>query len=414
MKQRIQEVYANHHAYLCALLAELDWICLTVDVWSNKHRSFLGVTAHGINSQNFERKSFALCCTRFPHPHTGENIAEQMQLIYATFKLSPQKITFTIMDNAANFRKAFREYGANNSSFDEYVECAEENNAEEVDFVNLSDSEDDSIFFPEVMDSLLLPNRTTCGCHNFNLIGTKDIAEAQKDRVYKNLYVTAFSKMNKLWNKTNRSKSSETITRVLGCSLRRPVNTRWNSLPTAVAEILSKDPLLMDNLMTELGIPTLTIIEKQFLREWVDVLTPIANALLNLEGSNCHYGVLLPTLFTVRSRLNAFMGDNNLKYCKPLVQSLLNGIHTRFPMMNLKSKEAVPALIATCTHPYFKLRWLGDQNNPETIELITKHLLKASEEFRSPTVGSVDCFESVLAPTNKGIVTQFIATIFFR
>lgn len=160
----------------------LDWVCLTGDVWSTKHRSFLGVTAHGIDSKTFERISVALCCTRFPHPHTGENIAEQMQFVYATYNLSASKVTATVMDNAANFRKAFREHGVNNSTFDEYIEHAEEHEQEheqEIDFLRTSSEGDDndSIFFPDVMESTTLSNRIPCSCHTFNLIGTKDICD---------------------------------------------------------------------------------------------------------------------------------------------------------------------------------------------------------------------------------------------
>lgn len=71
VKKRIQSVYVNYQAYLCKLFESLEWICVTVDIWSNKHRSYLGMTAHGLDSQTFERISVALCCTRFPHPHTG-------------------------------------------------------------------------------------------------------------------------------------------------------------------------------------------------------------------------------------------------------------------------------------------------------------------------------------------------------
>lgn len=73
-----------------------------------------------------------------------------------------------------------------------------------------------------------------------------------------------------------------------------------------------------------------------------------------------------------------------------MVQVLLNGLQKRFAMMDLNSKEAVPALIATCTHPYFKLRWLGQQKTTETIDLITRYLLQATEEFRTNDPGCVE------------------------
>lgn len=357
------------------------------------------MTAHGLNSQTFERISVALCCIRFPHPHTGANIAEQIQLVFATYKLSSSKVTFAVMDNAANFRKAFREHGANDSAFAEYVECTQDENEGEIDFLNPPSDDDSPFIFPEILESTLLPNRISCSCHNFNLIGTTNICDAKSDQIYKNLYATAFPKMNKLWNKTQKSKSSETIQRIVGCSLGRPVNTRWNSVPECAEEIQSKEPSKIDNLMAEFGISIFTLTERQFLKEWVDILKPITSALRNLEGSNCHFGTLLPTLFTVKSRLNAFIASDEVKYCKALAQALLNGLHSRFAMIDLKSTEAVPALIATCTHPHFKLRWLAEQKSPEMFDLITKYLFKAAEEFRSREIADSSCAQK---PLKKG------------
>lgn len=408
VKKRIESVYVNHQAYLCKLFESLEWICVTVDIWSNKHRSYLGMTAHGLDSQTFERISVALCCTRFPHPHTGDNIAEQIQLIFATYKLSSSKVTFAIMDNAANFRKAFREHGANDSAFVEYVENTQDENEAEIDFLNPPSDNDSPFIFPEILESTVLPNRISCSCHNFNLIGTTDICGAKSDQIYKNLYATAFPKMNKLWNKTQKSKSSETIQGILGCTLGRPVNTRWNSVPECAEEIISKEPSKIDNLMTEFGIPIFTLTERQFLKEWVDVIKPITSALRNLEGSKCHFGALLPTLFTVKSRLNAFIESNDVKYCKALARALLNGLHSRFAMIDLTSKEAVPALIATCTHPHFKLRWLADQKSPQMFELITKHLFKAAEEFRLHEIGASGCVQK---SSKKGSFSVYFCKI---
>lgn len=77
-----------------------------------------------------------LCVAPDFHIHYGDNIAEQIQLIFATYKLSSSKVTFAIMDNAANFRKAFREHGANDSAFVEYVESTQDENEAEIEKAN--------------------------------------------------------------------------------------------------------------------------------------------------------------------------------------------------------------------------------------------------------------------------------------
>ena len=97
-----------------------------------------------------------------------------------------------------------------------------------------------------------------CASHTLNLIGTKDIANAQKDNMYAKIYISAFSKLNRLWNKTSYSKSSEIILDTLNSSLGRPCVSRWNAIPSAVSEVLSKDPERMDALMVKLDIPSFT------------------------------------------------------------------------------------------------------------------------------------------------------------
>lgn len=385
VKKRIERTFQNFQTDMWKSFESFEWICITVDIWGTRHRSFLGITAHCLDSNTLERRSFALSCCRFPHPHTGDQITEQIQLVYALYKLTSSKVTAGIMDNAANFAKAFREYGSNHSEFEEYVECGP--NVVETDGLIASSTEktsaineEESIIFPEVLDTTVLPNRITCSCHNFNLIGTKDSSEAQNDRLYSKQYVSSFRKLNKLWNKTQRSKTSETIQQNLHCSLGRPGNTRWNSVHTSVNQVMTKDPTLLDDLMSKLEIETFTSNEKLFLKEWLQVLTPITTALLNLEKDNCHFGILLPTLFTVRSRLDEFSRGDNIIYCKPLAKALLKGLEKRFVVMDLRSKEAVPAVIATCTHPHFKLRWLGEQKTVENLDLIRKYLFKAAED----------------------------------
>lgn len=387
VKNVISRTFDAHQNQLCNLLSALHSVCLTLDIWANKHRSFFGVTAHGLDENTFERISVALSCTKFPHPHTGDNIAEQTQLMYATYQLSTQKVVAGIMDNAANFSKAFRDHGLNHDEYSAFVECEDEAQDDSLNFEkdnnDTTSAEETTYFFPEVLSSTILPDRVTCACHNFNLIGTKDISEAQNDRVYSKLYISSFEKLNKLWNKTQRSKSSETIRQILHCGLNRPVITRWNSVCNCVSEIIEKESKLVDDVMTEFGIPTFTPTEKVFLKEWVQVLTPVTSALLNLEKTNCHYGILLPTLFTVRKRMNVFLSTNEIKYCKPLAQAILMGMRKRFIVMDFKTKEAVPALIATCTHPHFKLRWLGELKSSDNIEFIRQCLLRAAEDFVS-------------------------------
>lgn len=110
LKNLIRDTHTQHQMDSAKVLNEAEHICLTTDIWGNKHRSFMGVTAHYLDPTALQRKSVALACTRFPHPHNNERITEQLQLIYATYQIRSSKVVATVTDNASNFVKAFRSY----------------------------------------------------------------------------------------------------------------------------------------------------------------------------------------------------------------------------------------------------------------------------------------------------------------
>ncbi len=47
-----------------AAISSVANICLTADMWSTTHRSWIGMTAHWLDGKILVRKSGALCCKR--------------------------------------------------------------------------------------------------------------------------------------------------------------------------------------------------------------------------------------------------------------------------------------------------------------------------------------------------------------
>lgn len=41
-----------------------DYVCLTGDLWGSSHRSWFGLTGHFINTEDFSRVSYPICCRR--------------------------------------------------------------------------------------------------------------------------------------------------------------------------------------------------------------------------------------------------------------------------------------------------------------------------------------------------------------
>lgn len=384
LKNKIRTEFIEFQSNTTSLLAEVNFICLTTDIWGTKHRSYLGVTCHYLDINTFKRQSLALGCSRFYSPHTNDNIAEEIQMLYARYGLDGRKIVATVTDNASNFVKAFREFGSPDiNEYGDSVEQLSEDSGE-----NTSDENSDEIYFHE-LQGIRLSKHIRCASHTLNLIATTDAANAQTNSVYARIFVTSFKKLNSLWNKTQRPKSSETIRQILSSGLGRPGQTRWNAV--SIVEILKKDPKKLNDLMIEFGIEPFTSTERLFLNEFADAMAPIAAALNNLQKSNCHYGILLPTLFATISQLENHIQSEKFKYCTPLVIVLLDGLISRFAnIIDFSSQTAIPALISTCTHPYFKLGWLGKHKTAKNVDEITTILLKAAKEVRLAETSNKD------------------------
>lgn len=137
--------------------------------------------------------------------------------------------------------------------------------------------------------------------------------------------------------------------------------------------------------------------DRTFLEEYCLVLSPIASALDNLQGSECPYGIVLPTLFKTESQLQRIQDEHSLKMCQPLLDDVKSEFHRRFGQyMELESKNAEPGLIATVCHPYFKLCWLAPEKK-------TRHLV---EKIISIVVGAADIISYQMRESTHAIEQQ--------
>jgi len=124
-------------------------------------------------------------------------------------------------------------------------------------------------------------------------------------------------KCSALWNKAGRPKSAEVIKNGIGCCMKTPCVTSWNSLYDCLT-LLLKHRSKLNDLMSRLELPIFKSHELDFLEEYCECLGPIACAIDRLQGEKgCYYGHLLPTLLTVQNKLNA-IESKVLKYCIPL------------------------------------------------------------------------------------------------
>lgn len=363
----IGEMYADQKNELINELEGVHYICATADIWSHKSRSFLGITLHWLEESTLERKSAALCCTRFKHPHDNESIAEKIMMINHEYGIA-QKIITTVTDNASNFVKAFMEFGI---SFDEFA-CENENDVDDIEF-------------PCIQSGLGLSCHLRCGSHTFNLIGSSDKNKLLKQDVrFKKYYDGTFEKLANLWGLSRSQKATQAIFEGIGSAIKKPVCTRWNSEYDSVVHMLAKNKENLKYAMESVGLEKFTGIDYEFLQEYVKVLKPIAVALDTLQQDKCYFGIYLPVLLSTKEELEEIQ-KSHLNFCAPLVDIMIESIDRRYEsLLSFETEESKFAVLAACTHPFFKLRWIKD---PETAEMAKKLLLARCHNFHLPDKG---------------------------
>lgn len=364
LKSKIDWTSESQKIRLIKIFSAIDNIGITADIWSSKHRSFMGVTAHWIDVKTYGRRYAILSCCRFLFPHTNDRIANHLKEVCDMYGIA-EKVVATTTDNAANFDKAFREFGI------------------PIEWHFLDDAEFDPVTevdYQEIDTALSLHVR--CASHTFSLIGVKDASKAMTDSSYFNKHTSAFKKLNRIWNCANKPKASETIMNMLGKSIYRPVSTRWNSVYDCIVKILELDQSKLRDLMVALEIPEFSVIDMAFLHEYIKVLTPIATALDCLQAE-CYFALLLPMVHNTKQDLLQ-MKKENLQYTVPLLDAVLNGIDDRFEyLFDFDNERCKPALVATCSHPYFKTRWLiGEMYSSDNLEKIRSVLYSAANSVK--------------------------------
>ena len=199
-------------------MSKIEWISTTTDYWSAHRRSYLGVTAHWINPDNFKRESAALACRRLTVSHTYQLLAEQLKSVHSDYGIN-SKVTKTTTDNGSNFVKVFTVFAPSEDELD--------TSTTEVENI-LSTEEDD----------LELPGHQRCAAHSLNLVSTSDAAAAESNGQYKKMSRTTFSKCQALWNKVGRAvQAKEIVDQESPLQVIRPCSTRWNSVFDAVQRL---------------------------------------------------------------------------------------------------------------------------------------------------------------------------------
>jgi len=91
--RKIHNLFEDTKEKIINDIKDIKYVCTTTDVWSSKKRSFLGVTIHWIDVDNFQRRSSSLACCRFRWTHSYEKISDLLQAIHLEYNLDSNKVS---------------------------------------------------------------------------------------------------------------------------------------------------------------------------------------------------------------------------------------------------------------------------------------------------------------------------------
>ena len=334
-------------------------------------------------------------CDVIPGAHSYGAIAEKVQQVHERFGLTPAKVMRVVTDNFNNFSKAFRLVGLKEvgSGKGEPLLITEDIEMEAKPFkseletdpeVCKEDLEDhqrkiqnDVAFksIPKEQDPEF-PKQEKCKSYVLNLVCTQDMKSTIYPDHHKRLHDSAFAKATALWNECNRPKSLETITDMFGKCLVIPCMARCTSLYESLKCLLEFSLDQINDVMKKLKLAVFSDAELAFVNEYCKVLAPIAAALDKCqEEANCYYGFAIPVIRQVRGDLQK-IADMDLKYNVPLVEAAIEGIEKRFKSLLEQNDDVTDALLATASHPFFKLKPFVKKRRGEIKQKLIKEAQK--------------------------------------
>ena len=92
-------------------------------------------------------------------------------------------------------------------------------------------------------------------------------------------------------------------------------------------------------------------------------MKPVAVGLDKLQSEKqCFYGCLIPTLLVTQEALSTSSAETNdlrLRHCMPLLTAVVSGFERRFHKFLRLTPDVTDAVLASVSHPFFKLRWVS-------------------------------------------------------
>jgi hypothetical protein len=168
-----------------------------------------------------------------------------------------------------------------------------------------------------------------------------------------------------LWKACSYKEAEDRVQELFGVKIVTPIKGNWNSFIESITSLISSKSALSD-VFQLFELPKLEDNEWDFLEEYVLAMTPITKALNVLHDENDLYmGSFVPTILTVKTKLEEMLVDEVIDLARPIVETLLNALNGPFSDIISLTENARPLILASILHPFFKLRWIPEEKVEE-------------------------------------------------
>lgn len=337
--------------YLISSLRDVASVSTAIDVWTVRQKTFMSVVVNWIDSKDFQRVSNVIGCEVFNDTKVTQSVFDRLHQIYCEYDLS-NKIVASVTNNN-----------------EQYKACDDSN---DVEYLQING----------------LPMHIKCATHLFEVIGLRESQVALNNEQYEKMHRSAFTKYGALCEHAKSSIVSDKSAVILNAVFNHPsIGSKVIEIYNNVSNLVTCDCQSLNEILTEIGASTFTQLDIDFLKEYSTILEPIATAIEYIQKNNCYYATILPMVYSMKDNLMEAHNRGQIQLCQSLLAAILNGVDKHFDhLFDFSNEKSVPAIIATCTHPFFKMRWLkGDLKTQTNTSHILGLLVKAAKDYDGAT-----------------------------
>ncbi|XP_047505129.1 E3 SUMO-protein ligase ZBED1-like [Pieris napi] len=322
-------------------LRNVESICITADIWtSSTNDSFLGVTGHYIDKDEYVLKSILLECVLLDGSHTSINLATELLRVAEEWQVA-NKILLAVSDNGSNIKKA--------------------------------------------IEKDLGWKHFGCYAHSLNLAVQEAMSKSEEVTALEGkikTIVSYFKRSAKAWEKLKKyqEQAGKTVKRPL-----QSVSTRWNSIFYMMQRILEiKEEINSSLCNLNASAMSLSQFDWELCENVTKILKPFEEVTKEVSAQKYVSGsIVIPITTGLIASLENMDTSSYLETAQMFKQDLLGAIKTRFANLDRSRTFTVCMFLDPRFKLYFDDPSVAENTKQNVIQLVTAQIHKEDRVSQS-------------------------------